>query len=1147
MASSSKNVAAKIWLARKEEHLRETLNQGDMPVLGLYADPFSPKDRDFFRSTVLGLEDPLRAFIRGLKKWPATFATLLTVHLVEAYGKSGNARVYPYILNALGITGESLTQSQKDRLAAAYRGACISLGLSVAPKKPGPRRPVDEYLRQVGVPVAYFEGLFKSFAAQAQQIGVPEIEDTNDLAMWQLAVHVPPERPVLQRAIDNDLEGYYAGLFLRVSAFQEESQCVNSIELAAFRALEGIDRSIGKGRTFIPSLNWRDGELGILLPASDNMDCRISVVGLDGQTYPMPNIQARSEPIFAPISIRLPERCEVISSTLSVTIDVWDSVDDNRFLVFDRAGKFVASGRLGGNPIAVNPGVYTIISRWNPEELGNTTYAVSDEIALYSSQIELAAGQGLELHRGAANIQISARSVPSIFWHGQRLVGITGKEIYWGADLAVRVTIPEEFREGAVKGFELVVRKSNGEEGVVSLSDECGGSVDVPIGQLLADMGAGLKKIRIRLRRPEIPNRSLASINGFAWPELKSVVVGRLTGESPAAFGNLEKSASDNVQLQGTSLTYIDPTQRFYRTVFKIDTEDFAFQWPVPGVFLALEDGAGGAHSEKAIEKGDNVQVRPGSRQRLKIYSADDGILRLGDFSQPIKSSVFGGSHVYLSNLIEYISPEQRTLQLEIPGWTHLEELVRIVTPHEAVEFSSTRSGESYTLVFCVSGELTEVSLDAWDLLSGKREELRIQADAISLSGNPFQRACLTTNKEGHFSRAALVVSAADWEDGAWLLQIQARIDGRWGKLLNSRGDVYAGGFCIPVHNTAKLHMEETPTQQAIHIFGRFTEALLECYALESWQDLKWLEREWHSLAQYLDPMLEKHAHALLSMAFKKAPETSTESWVPIKSVSAQLTELFGLAVSSYEGFQGASVTTNSVLGAGNLGLSRDDEIVRQTFFDPFFPLAFQNVKEVESGQSQSLRGFSYERFLEFATYVGESEYRRIIYSSDWAPAAGFLLGARHYWWAVKRLELAFGAAKEHNDFRKGNALRLADRLATIGLGAIHPEFRNPAIINLRSLGLMNPWIDTDSLDPDSPNIVLIALLISALALAARLSARHDGFLTEVKRSLCDHADFRIDQFNAVIGFILYVGADLFVFYLGLWEFVLARDYDAEN
>lgn len=88
--------AAEIWLSRLEDRLRSELEQGDMPFLGFYSKQFNETNREYFHEKVLGHTSPIQLYIRGLTKWPAVFATCLTVHVVEATGalERGGQSVY---------------------------------------------------------------------------------------------------------------------------------------------------------------------------------------------------------------------------------------------------------------------------------------------------------------------------------------------------------------------------------------------------------------------------------------------------------------------------------------------------------------------------------------------------------------------------------------------------------------------------------------------------------------------------------------------------------------------------------------------------------------------------------------------------------------------------------------------------------------------------------------------------------------------------------------------------------------------------------------------------------------------------------------------------------------------------------------------
>ena len=114
---------------------------------------------------------------------------------------------------------------------------------------------------------------------------------------------------------------------------------------------------------------------------------------------------------------------------------------------------------------------------------------------------------------------------------------------------------------------------------------------------------------------------------------LIAAVPGRFHCYSDDAL-NINRALSDNIRLDTKSVTYADSEQRFFRTVFDItDSETAAFNWPVPGVFVFVEESRSGQVSERPLKDSALVQVRPGSRAKTKkFYSTERGSLTLGGF-----------------------------------------------------------------------------------------------------------------------------------------------------------------------------------------------------------------------------------------------------------------------------------------------------------------------------------------------------------------------------------------------------------------------------------------------------------------------------------------------------------------------------------
>ena len=139
-------------LDRFEQLLRKRIAESDIPFLGLHESVFT-ENMQFYVQRVVKNAPSIRSYVIYLEWWPALFSIYLTMHVIKGFGERGHFEVYAHIESALG--GIALSTHEKESLWAAFRHACIQLGLEVSQLKSGAHFMVDEYLRHVGVPLAY--------------------------------------------------------------------------------------------------------------------------------------------------------------------------------------------------------------------------------------------------------------------------------------------------------------------------------------------------------------------------------------------------------------------------------------------------------------------------------------------------------------------------------------------------------------------------------------------------------------------------------------------------------------------------------------------------------------------------------------------------------------------------------------------------------------------------------------------------------------------------------------------------------------------------------------------------------------------------------------------------------------------------------
>jgi hypothetical protein len=75
-------------------------------------------------------------------------------HVMKGMGQDGHFSLYPHLQTALGLPREP-GQWEREPLWTAFRKAIVKLGLDPSPVTSGPHFMFNEYLRQVGVPLAW--------------------------------------------------------------------------------------------------------------------------------------------------------------------------------------------------------------------------------------------------------------------------------------------------------------------------------------------------------------------------------------------------------------------------------------------------------------------------------------------------------------------------------------------------------------------------------------------------------------------------------------------------------------------------------------------------------------------------------------------------------------------------------------------------------------------------------------------------------------------------------------------------------------------------------------------------------------------------------------------------------------------------------
>ncbi len=1098
-----------IWLLRTEQALRQDLDAGDKPFLGLYSHLFRDDTRDRIRTSLAGLTSPFSGLLRALRAWPAVFSSYLTVHVAEGYGAHGDAAVWPFIAAAILGPGRSLSTAEQDRLWQAYRKACIRLGLDVVPAESVANYRVAEFLHQAGMPVLYAPDLTRRMLRLAGSAGVPETDDPRGIALWQSALVErlgPPVPLTVKRAIEADTNSYYARLFLRLLG--ESGNAVAETETAIGAVMAEAIQAQGPVRTqglLIPRVAWRDDWLGVELPPGDGA---IWTIAVDGAAR---EYRGTAEARFVPFDCPpLPGQAQVArgDGALNRTFPLWEDGRNNRFLAFDAAGVLCGSGRLATDaPLSMDPGPISLVTRFRPDDCPWEVTEIAADPALYSLTTTLAPGEILTLRRGPAEARLLAHSQPTLSLSGTWFRGVGGNLLYASRGLRLSGQVPSELLTDTAGGLTLVLSAPGlGAETETAVTPDTDGHFALDLEAITQGFSPGVARLGVELRRTGV-RRAMARLAVYLWQGLQAI-------EARACFRyssrpvNLALDLCDNVAEDGArqEIGFRSDTKRFFRLVFTLGGgRCVQFTGAVPGAFMVLKRFCDGQVIETPVRKGSMLAVRSSSMEVLEVYSSQGGTLTLGHFVQEIPPGP-GMRRLHLSALAEYLEPGQNRLWIHLPSGP-AEPLLGLVTPHQVLGQSTTTQGGLMVVKLTLPAAAEGMHCTAEDVLSDRTLDLDLRCNDAAARLDRSTLAWLTCGERGADGtfRHTLELPLERWQTGAWLMSVEVRLQGRWGALVNERDDAHTWGALIDetgalAHRHWALTRIATLTpEEATATFKRVHRALLICYSPDTWHGISWLNALWHQLARGFTASTGQTLTELVALDALGPPMDAQASWFPLLGIGANLPWIYAQGSIAYRGLVGRG---------GLIGeLSRLHPPLCELFIrcelEQTLAFGFGNVMHMQHGTPPS--GFSLNRYRAALAARNIDDAWSQLSREDWRPTPGDYLGPVHWRYALNAMQRQYDATLKGNVARRGWAMQLVRRLAPLTLADL--AYGIPAHLDdVSGLGLMTPmasggWDDEQAQEQE--NLRLMDHLLCLFAAVCRWEPRGEGALAAWQQNLC--------------------------------------------
>lgn len=1126
-----------------DRQVKAAIQEGTAPFLGLLGEKLSEEAK--FAIDVATIAQPsVEAYIKYLKQYPALFAVNLTKCLMEGMGQTGGFEIYTHVERAIG-TQSSLSATEKEKLWRAFRDAILALGFIASPRISGPHYMADEYLRQVGVPLAFADDLASRMLNFAKRVGLPDEDDPEAIASWQTALQSrlgPPFSVTASKAVALDAQGYYTRVFLGVNATGGiVSGTANALEQAMARAFSAQGGLSSFKRAVLPYPMLHDGTLGIFIPAGDGREFEVQV-GSSSQT-----LRAGAEDKFLAINDSLPKAVSIreVRSSQASSYDLWQDGRSNRILFFSDTGRFKSAEQIA-NParhLILPPGQYTCISRFAPAEMDSEEFWDEPQQFLFSLMV--LPGSATSISNGPASLVIEGESQPLAIWIGVNKTTKEGVEFYFGS-LTLTVQLPPDWLAFSGKNYALNVSASGINEHFelpLILRDD--GSVTVSLSNEFSARGwkAGFGRVLIELHRIG-EERSLLRSAIYYWHGLARVSR-ELSFDCDAMPCNLEATLCENITAKGRSLAPDGVLSRTLRLVFRLDERRTqSLTWNVPGIYIEVETPTDkGSIQRHSVAAGKVEVVSYISPKQILISANDPGELRLGDWVQYVDFSRTPTKRLAAAFLVSHISPQSNRLIYRNLATGIDFELLNLVQPHSVESVTPRLTDGLLKIVFVLPRGLEALTIRAQDMVSGKNFESVVEANEGRWSSHSFGRAqlmCIT--RQGGGESAELLLDLEVWPAGAWLLRFDGRVDGILGHLENERQDQFAVGFLCseqgnPISERKFLsRISELSDNEALEMLARVSDALRYCYAEQVWPSIKWLGEAWRTLVAHISGLNQSTLHQLVALAAIKSPEDASPSWMLQQTIGSSMPRIFCWPANAYRTVEESLHPLPRALTA-LAWLDADYPHVFPSLLHFSIAAGYTNFRAVAQGANPN--GFQMRQYIEALRQMGAGENYYRLEDDNFLPKAGDLLGPLHYRYAMRQFEDAYDRTSAGNDIRRGQAMGLCSYVRRV-----MPSLTRDDAPRLDGVApSIDPWPDDDvALDAQEAqrkdNLANVAHTLSWLAYHCRLETKVKGslktFLTKLQESN--------SPVETSLAYLLQVGGEVFGFYLVLWEAVIRAE-----
>lgn len=1121
-----------IRLLSAEQRLETRIKESEVPFLGLIDGDIRGTIKraiDLAKPSISDVND----YIRAMQKHPALLCLRITLKINGGMGQQAINDVWPHVSSAIGVNSIPNT-NDRVKVWSAFREAIISLGLEPSPRTHGQNYMKDEFLRQTGIPVAYVHHLADGMLDFAHRSGVPDESDDEGIRAWQKALCETDELGIqtVIKAVSLDSKGYFTSRFISIHNHGLPENPTD-LDKAIFESLHIGHNPISPTR--VPYIAFDGHSLGVDLPRSGNLIYSVTIDDGVPTDYDTSSASKRFCCLDAPRpkKVRISWGVEGDDAPQSKDFNIWNE-GDNCLLIFNEESHLTERATLNQLEIAeLPPGYYQLLSHFKPSNDDLEIIDIGEDFPLYSYEVRLNSGEQIQITRGPAAIRIAAESLPHLSVEGTRIFSKDGQEVFYG-DLCIHAHVPYELfpkDKGAHISFEIQGERQNL---LKPYHLEFNGE---PITQRfhMAELGEtfsyGLEKIKIRII-DHLGNRLRTNqVRLWYWGGLREVSAD-LQFRCDVLPDNLDQDRCVNTTINEAHRLIEPMTHDSEHMImaFRYGNKSRRFEWRVPNFFFIQKREIRDGHEiVTPIELREQIAVNDIERVYYAITSSEPGEFQLGEWSERFKpgknstrqfsSSFLAGLPVGQDDRLRFVTEQGN----EIP-------LLRIVKPLYADGLSTNVSGSQEVLVHIqMLRPVDRIDVQLSELLSGRNLELGLETNNESAHIFEYGRAWLAQDEH---NRLTLRLALNSLPTGAWIMTFVGHIGREADLIRNQRKDVYALGLVrnqkgfIETGGPIRQFFEGQPIHtnaEALAILRRTNTSLLQCYEIQSWRTLRWLDDIWRKELLQLQTNISPFITDLIDVAVARPPSDASSSWMLQSVAGAVVPALYAQHAGEYNRVNIKPHPVSKALRA----IAKLDGECTNLFIDQVFhftvALGCDNRERLLRERAMP-QGFSVSRFVEALAASSED------------VLDGFL-GPAHYSEAIQSIENAYRNGLAGNEIRRGQCIMFCQR--------VDQRFRFiEGRVDLKPH--IDPWPITefknDEDEQTHANLMTFCHVLSLLAFHCRSETRDPGSLMRFT-TLLNEALLSDQRLEAHLSYLLQVGDSVFAYYLLLWEFALRAGF----